>query len=155
MWSLYPEVHNRRFPWLQASPLRMLEPPFDGEITGKFGPRQIPTRLIPLRDIGPFHAELTVARYYRTRNTFSGKMEGSLDRTGQLFSGQVHGKFVDLETGTVTGTLEGHLFSRNSTRHEPIKVGFDGQIRPIREVSISLEVPDTKDTGITLRFWRV
>jgi Zn-dependent metalloprotease len=137
-----------------ASQQRAYEPPFDGEVKGKFGPRRIVSRLIPLREVGEFHAELHIERYTRARNTFRGRMEGTIDRTHQRFSGTVRGRIVNLKEGIITGMLEGHVLHEQWAKHEPIKVEFEGLLRPWRDVSVSVEVPGTPTTGIMLRFLR-
>jgi Zn-dependent metalloprotease len=137
-----------------ASPEQAYEPPFDGEVKGKFGPRRIVTRLIPLREVGEFHAELHVERYTRAMATFRGRMEGTIDRTHQRFSGTVNGRIANLDEGIITGTLEGHVLGQQWAEHEPIKVEFEGLLRPWRDVSVSVEVPGAPTTGIMLRFSR-
>jgi bacillolysin len=137
-----------------ASASPALEPPIDGEIEGTFGPRLLTTRRIALRKLGKFHAQLKVEKYYSRRKTFSGQLNGILDRTGQHFSGKVHGQIVDDIEMTVAGMLEGHVLGENWIKHEPIKIEFKGQLQPWRDVSVSMNVPGAPTTGITLRFLR-
>ncbi len=137
-----------------ASPQPDLEPPLDGGIVGKFGPRHIPTRRVPLRELGEFAGEVRVERYYTTRQTFSGEMEGRLARTGQRIRGHVRVTIVDPVSGSVAGTFEGHLLGEAPARHEPVMASFEGRLQPWRDVSVSMEVPGTPTTGLTLRFSR-
>jgi hypothetical protein len=131
-------------------PGKLLEPPIDGDLRGEFGQRELRARHIPLRKLGGFTARLTDTHFNRWCNSYTGHIRGTLNLSQRPFFGHVRG-VVDRRSLVIRGRVEGFLLSDQWDRHEPFVARFEGQLTPLREVSLSLEIEGMRASGVTLR----